>query len=106
MNTDVVNTGGVTAESRAGIVKIGGYIQLKNAYSGDNSTKIFCTINGIKVVGLTYSEVIDLKNSNVFQVILYTGAENNTTVVQLEGSKLAITAGTWFNFTLVGILEE
>ena len=102
VNSSFVSSGGITAESRAGVLKVGGYLQTKaQHYSG--GTSIICTLPGTTVDGMAYATIVDKDNTGkAFNLLLLT--ENGTTRVQIESSNSSIASGAWLNFTIYGIL--
>ena len=105
INSSFINSGGVVANSIAGIVKIGGYVKLKSGYAGNNTTQVIATVSGIQVSGNTYATVVDRATGKAFDVILYADTSAGTSIVQLESSANKMDAGTWLNFTIMGVLE-
>lgn len=102
VNSSFVSSAGITAESRAGILKVGGYLQTKaQHYAGGTST--ICTLPGTTVDGMAYATIVDKDNTGkAFNLLLLT--ENGATRVQIESSNSDIASGAWLNFTIYGIL--
>lgn len=104
-NTSFVSSGSITAESKGGILKVGGYLQSKAATSTDGSTATkICTISGVTVTGLSYATVIDHNSSTakVYNIAMLT--DGNKTVVQFDPSAISFGSGKWVNFTIYGVI--
>lgn len=102
-NSSFVTSGSITAETKGGVLKVGGYFQTKAQNPGDGyTTKIICTINGVKVNGNTYAAVVDHATGKAYNILLM--ASGNNSVVQLESASYALPASTWLNFGIVGII--
>ena len=104
-NTSFVSSGSITAESKGGILKVGGYLQSKAATSTDGSTATkICTISGVTVTGLSYATVIDHNSSTakVYNIAMLT--DGNKTIVQFDPSAMSFGSGKWVNFTIYGVI--
>lgn len=103
MNTSFVNSGSITAYSSGGVLVVGGYIETKKTHAVSASNTI-CTISGVQVSGLNYAAVANhnATSEKTFMSLLLT--ENGSTRVQLEGAAYSLSAYSWINFTLVGIV--
>ena len=102
VSSTIVSTGSITAESKGGVLKVGGYFQTKKQHAV-GTTNTICTISGVKVSGMAYATVSDHDNTQkAFNVLLIT--ENNSTRVQIESAATALASGAWLNFTVYGII--
>lgn len=104
VNTSFVNSSYITAYSAGGILVVGGYLETKKQHPTGTNTTI-CTISGVQVHGLNYAAVANHNSSTEKTFMACLLSENGTTRAQLEGAAYALAAGSWINFTLVGVVN-